>query len=273
VSWLEPLTRSRLFGIVAVAAVASSVTYSIVHSLVIEPLRDRAEQRSVEDRKSSLVAEASDRTFRQRVAVLEKALSDCQLALSGQPVSGKADGAQDQSRSNGSTLQVGGLSQEDSSQNQGSYNYQARVGKLHIWGHGSSEGDELQLILESVSNYPSAALTFFFLAENTEHYAYRVWLSNPNDTTLVLDDLGGEYKLVETEGIRDIAPLEIPAYSRRRFQLVFEPVGFEPKFIKFQALFMAKVYSSLGGQGETRIVIDDIPMSRFKRSPPSDEGS
>ncbi|MEA2561377.1 MAG: hypothetical protein QOH06_2881 [Acidobacteriota bacterium] len=152
----------------------------------------------------------------------------------------------------------------NSSGNVGTYNYQAKVAQLRVWGHGSREGDQLQLVLESLSNQPSQGLTLSFLVENSEKNEYDLRLSSPEDTAVVIDDLHGEHKLINTEGIKDNPPLRLPAFSRHRFKLMFEPVAAGPRSINFQAVFVAKVYSTLGGEGKNRVTVNNISMARFK---------
>lgn len=262
-SWLEPLTRTRLYGVLVVAAAASSVTYAIVHSLVIEPLRDRVEQQGVENRESSHLAEASLGEASERITELEKALAHCQSELSHQLVSRSPQNPCDSGLPEAPAALATPPS-TDASRNVGTYNYQAKVSRLPVWGHGSGDNDQLQLILEEVGNQPATDLTFSFLVENPENYGYSIWLSNPDDAARVLDDLRGEHKLIKAEGIRDTSPLEIPAFSRRRFKLSFEFVGPGPQSISFQTAFIARAYSNIGGQGETLVAIENISLSRLE---------
>lgn len=240
-SWLEPLTRSRLYGIIAVSVVSASVTYAVVDSLVISPLRDRL---AVQAHQTS---ESGGRG--PELVQVEKELASCRQALSavGSP---RASATEEALATQLASPPGGPVS--------GIYDYQQQIANLHIPGNSS-----LSLTLETIRHEPGRRLTFNFLVENPTKNLWELKLSNPEDAAFVLDDRNGEHAVVATENIEATKPLKVPIYARRRFSVSFTAIAPEVERISLRISFDLTVHSHFSGSNIQLVELGDIFMNRF----------
>jgi hypothetical protein len=125
-------------------------------------------------------------------------------------------------------------------------------------------GYKLPLTLEAVENDPTNRLSLHFLVENQDNEKYTLSLSHPHDTAIAVDDAHTEHSFLSSENIDDLSGLTIPALSRQRFVVSFQPLTVARNNLRAQLVLELKYGNSSSG-GARSIEIPDIPIDHLNQ--------
>jgi hypothetical protein len=133
------------------------------------------------------------------------------------------------------------------------------IGELRVRGYGQ---EQIQLVLESVENRPSSALTLHFLLDNRHHAPYEIALLDPDNNVFVTDSQGSEHAYRSVTEMSEIEPLQLASFSRHRFSISLTPLVASGDSVAFHGTFKVVARGSFPSHAVCKIEVDDIRLNR-----------
>jgi hypothetical protein len=122
------------------------------------------------------------------------------------------------------------------------------------------------LILETIQNDPSSELSLHFLVDNKTNREYQLTLSLPYDTAVAVDNEGTEYSFLSAQDVESPSGLKIPAFSRRRFVVSFQPLTIPRESLQVRLVFeQERAGGSWLSSRPKSVQISDIPIYKIGR--------